>query len=213
MKAFAQHPSVSLGCAHNHTDLVIRKSREFRLQLRSMPQQQAVSRFEASRDLACVVERIDFLAIHRRTIRRAGHGDALANEAHAIRAGILPTRNSLRGQLPGGAPQSADVRAIAGIIGKKIDRQQADTQRRVAEIRRGDFAGLLRLQFVEPRMEERLQINQYRVFTGGDQIFAVKIGCLQGIENRQIAALTLIEAPDFLRSCRKDARWTNSTQP
>ena len=36
-------------------------------------------------------------------------------------------------------------------------------------------------------MEERLQINQYRVFAGCDEILAVEIGCLQGVENRQNA--------------------------
>ena len=71
---------------------------------------------------------------------------------------------------------------------------------RVAEINRGDFAGGLRRKFVHARMEKRLQIDQDRMFTGRDEVVAVKVGRLEGVENRQVSALALIEAGDFVRA-------------
>ncbi len=48
-----------------------------------------------------------------------------------------------------------------------------------------------RLQGETP--EERFQVDQYRVLSGGDQIFKMKVRGAQGIEQRQVAPLPFVE--------------------
>ena len=48
-------------------------------------------------------------------------------------------------------------------------------------------------------MEERFQVDQHRVLPRRDQVLEVEIGRLQCIQQRQVAALALIETPDLVR--------------
>ena len=43
-------------------------------------------------------------------------------------------------------------------------------------------------------MEQRLQIHQHRLLAGGDEIFEMHVGCLKDVEQRKVAALSLVEA-------------------
>jgi hypothetical protein len=84
------------------------------------------------------------------------------------------------------------MRAVAAAV----LRQQADAADGVGHGPHGRVGPLAAITGGDPRLEEGLQIDQDRVLAGRDQVLVVEIGRLQRVEQGQVGALPLVEAPD-----------------
>src|SRR6266487_3862336 len=73
----------------------------------------------------------------------------------------------------------------------------------------GDVIG--GLASFEAWMKESLEIDQHRVLTGRDQVFTMKVACVQGVEKGETATLTPIEAGDLF--CSFTRRGSNEFGP
>src|SRR4051794_7868426 len=94
---------------------------------------------------------------------------------HVVRLSVFPIWDCAGRELSVGSSQAAQIQGGLRFTIKNAKRKQSDAQGRVAEIRGHNFTGALRREFSQARMEQRFQINQDGMFTGRDEVFAMKV--------------------------------------
>lgn len=169
-------------------------------QIIAMFQESFISAGEPCQDRVRVLKHIDFRSVQGRPIVVRRHLSALAREPHLVRSRVFPARNRSWSQLARQCTKATDVDARRLPIRPTAIRQESDPQDGVIDRVAGK---LLRLEWIDSsdsRVEERFQIEQDRVFSGRNQVLGVEIGGLQSVQQRQVGALALVEAPYlFLR--------------
>ena len=125
------------------------------------------------------------------------HCEAFANETHFVGACPLPARHKLWGELAGRGSEAADIDILLLFTVPGTHGQQADPQDGMSESPASDVIGAGGPVTFEAGMKESLKVDQHRVLAGRDEIFTMKVTCLQGIEKSKTAALTPVEAGKF----------------
>jgi hypothetical protein len=198
----ALHPqeSVGPGWPEDHPDLGLFEGGQGaarRHQIFSVAQDQAKHAFQAAGDGSGVAVQGDAGAVEGRAVLGFRDLHRPAHVAHAVRPPAFHLQHR-RWHLLSARPREA-AQVHTGVLGipPAPGGKQADPQQRIVE-GPADRLSALPAQLFAPGVKQRLQVHQHRMLARRDEVFMVHVGGAQEVEERQVAALPLVEAPDLV---------------
>jgi hypothetical protein len=199
VEALQQHRAVAHGGAEEDAHLAIRERLELRDQLLAMFRQERVHAAEARLDGSGQLVRGEL-----RTVLHAGpvvaDRDAHAAPLHAHRVETFVGRREHRArrELTFGRGQAGKVDPGVVLVAVPAFGEQVRAQDGGPERGARRALDVVQVRRVEPRLEQRFEVDEDRMLARGEQVLVVKVGAVERVQQREIGPLPLEEAPQRL---------------